>query len=138
MADFENREGYEAQDFSDQERARNWERQRIWDVEQRHNEEFATDFAPEPVWMARRHAETADEDGYSTSSSSQSGSRTWGWVALACSLLALFVWPVWLGGAAVVLGLIAFMRGARALGGWSILIGGIAILAFVVLIPYYA
>jgi hypothetical protein len=64
-------------------------------------------------------------------------SRTWGWSALVVSILSLFIMPVTFGSVGVVLGIIAFFRGNRVLGGWSIAISLISIFTALVLVPYY-
>lgn len=60
-----------------------------------------------------------------------------GWAGLAIAVLSWFVWPVVLGIAAAVLGFIAFRQGSRGLGTWSITLGLIAALSYLVLIPLY-
>jgi hypothetical protein len=66
------------------------------------------------------------------------GSRTVGYAGLLISLLSLFVWPVILGPAAVVLGIMAYRGGSRGLGTWSIGIGLLSFAAYFLLIPYYS
>ncbi|QHT60314.1 DUF4190 domain-containing protein [Paenibacillus lycopersici] len=60
-----------------------------------------------------------------------------GWAALVLAVLSWIVWPVVLGATAVVVGLIAFWQGARGLGVASITLGAIAVLAYLVLVPFY-
>jgi hypothetical protein len=64
-------------------------------------------------------------------------SKTLGYVALICAIASLFVLPALLGVSAVILGLFAFMRGTRALGTWSMVLGLISIAAYFFLVPYY-
>jgi hypothetical protein len=108
---------------------------------ERHEEEFAADFAPAPGMLSRRELHLPEEDRPHESGVSrteeESPSRTFGWTALTLAIISLFVMPVFLGISAIVLGIIAYMRGTRGLGAWSIVIGGISILSYVVLIPSY-
>lgn len=85
--------------------------------------EFSSDFAG--------HAR-----GYQTKTAG--GNKTLGWIALIFAIASLFYWPAVLGPAAAIIGVIAYIRGNRALGVWSVAIGLIALLAFLFLIPYYS
>lgn len=66
------------------------------------------------------------------------GSKTFGWIAIVLAIASLFYWPAVLGPAAAVVGVIAYLRGNRALGVWSVVLGLIAVAAAVFLIPYYS
>jgi hypothetical protein len=90
------------------------------------DEEYASELAdPNPqVSRATYNASTID--------------RTWGWIAIIVSVISLFYSPVILGSAGVILGLIAFFRGNRSLGGWSIAIGLVSVFSYLFLVPYYA
>jgi hypothetical protein len=66
------------------------------------------------------------------------GNKTMGWIAIIMAIVSLFYWPAVLGPAAAVFGVIAFMRGSRALGTWSVVLGLVAVLAFLFLVPYYS
>jgi len=63
---------------------------------------------------------------------------TFGWIAIILAVGSLFFWPAVLGPAAAVLGVIAYLRGNRALGLWSVALGLISVLAFLFLVPYYS
>lgn len=63
---------------------------------------------------------------------------TFGWIAIILAIGSLFFWPAVLGPAAAVLGVVAYLRGNRALGVWSIALGLISVLAFLFLVPYYS
>lgn len=107
----------------------------------RHDEEFAADFAAGPGMISRKELHQPEDDRpheYGVSRNEEERpSRTFGWTALTLAIISLFVLPVFLGVSAIVLGIIAYMRGTRALGAWSVIIGGISILSYVVLIPNY-
>ena len=57
---------------------------------------------------------------------------------LFLAIASLFVWSAVLGPAAVVLGFIAWARGSRTLGLWSIAIGVVSFFAYFVLVPFYS
>jgi hypothetical protein len=60
-----------------------------------------------------------------------------GWLALALSILSLFIWPVLLGAAGIIVGFIARRRGAETLGAWAIGIGIVAIIVRLFIMPFY-
>jgi len=66
------------------------------------------------------------------------GGRGIGWLALALSILSLFVMPVILGGAGIILGFVARRRGVTTLATWSIGIGVVSIILALFVIPFYA
>lgn len=96
-----------------------------------YKEEFAAEVA-EP-----RQTNDDKEDARSPFERDRAGenNRTFGGIALTIAILSLFVWPSLLGPSAVVLGFLAWNRGSRALGIWSVVIGLISFLAFVFLTP---
>lgn len=63
--------------------------------------------------------------------------RGLGYVALALSILALFVLPILFGAVGIVLGFIARRRGAEGLGSWAIGIGAVAIIVGVFILPFF-
>jgi hypothetical protein len=65
-------------------------------------------------------------------------SRTIGYTALIVALLSMFVWPGFLGPAAVILGFMAYIGGSRGLGAWSIAIGLLAFATYFFLVPFYS
>jgi hypothetical protein len=67
----------------------------------------------------------------------RSAARAVGWTALVLAVLSLFVWPVLLGGTAAVVGYVAFRQGSRGLGAWSITLGLIAAMVYLILVPIY-
>ncbi|PYI51742.1 hypothetical protein [Paenibacillus flagellatus] len=114
-----------------------------------YDEEYATEVAPpamlgganrnalnrtdaEPVQPVQQVA-TRSEEG----STVRTGGQTIGWIALALAIASLFVYPALMGGTAIVLGIIAYVQGSRSLGAWSVVIGGIALISYLVLVPYY-
>jgi hypothetical protein len=60
-----------------------------------------------------------------------------GWLALTLSIISLFVLPVLLGAAGIILGFIARRRGAEGLGAWAIGIGVVSIIVGVFILPFF-
>ncbi|MEX2462425.1 MAG: hypothetical protein WD469_14190 [Paenibacillaceae bacterium] len=90
------------------------------------DEEYATELA-EPM----KHDAQSDGDA-------EPISRIWGWSAMVVSILSLFIFPIIMGSAGSILGIIAVFKGTRMLGGWSIAIGLVSIFTALILVPYYA
>jgi hypothetical protein len=51
------------------------------------------------------------------------GGSALGWTALIFALLSLFIWPIWIGPTAAVLGYMAYRQGAGSVGLWAIILG---------------
>jgi hypothetical protein len=99
------------------------------------DEEFAGDLtAP----LEDRHIIQTDEFREDAEARAGAESAWLGWLALAAAIVSLFVWPSVLGPVAVVAGVIAFWRGSRALGIWSVVIGLVSLAAYFILVPYYS
>ncbi|WP_044894778.1 DUF4190 domain-containing protein [Bacillus alveayuensis] len=60
-----------------------------------------------------------------------------GWLALVFSIVSLFIMPVILGAAGIILGFIARRRGAETLGAWAIGIGVVSIIIAMFVLPFY-
>ncbi|ANB61573.1 hypothetical protein [Anoxybacteroides amylolyticum] len=88
-------------------------------------EETSAEIA-EPV---RRYDEREEREGANGSG--------WGWTALALSVLSLFIMPILLGAAGIIVGFIARRRGATMLGMWAIGIGIVSIIIKLFVIPFY-
>ncbi|QHS22777.1 DUF4190 domain-containing protein [Virgibacillus sp. MSP4-1] len=99
--------------------------------EQKREEEFAAETAISPnelddrTQMAERetHMEETAEAG-------------WGWAAIILSLLAFFMWPLVMGIAGIVVGVMAKRRGADTLGNIAIVAGIAAIVINLFLAPF--
>ncbi|MNI86122.1 hypothetical protein D3C73_1431850 [compost metagenome] len=50
----------------------------------------------------------------------------------------MFYWPAVLGPVAALFGVVAYIRGSRALGIWSVTLGLVSLLAFLYLVPYFS
>jgi hypothetical protein len=106
-------------------------------------EEFAEEAAPtlRPLTLPEEQR-PAGEDGAANEGGGAAGveaadGRAMGWFAFVLAVVSLFVWPVFLGPTAAVIGFFAYARGSRALGIWSIVIGGIAFVAALLLAPFF-
>lgn len=60
-----------------------------------------------------------------------------GYVALAISIISLFIFPVLLGIVGIIVGFIARRRGAQALGAWAIGIGVVSLLIGIFITPFF-
>jgi uncharacterized membrane protein YdbT with pleckstrin-like domain len=67
----------------------------------------------------------------------EAGGKGLGWLALAFSIVSLFIMPVILGATGIILGFIARRRGAEALGAWAIGIGVVSIIIAMFVLPFY-
>ncbi|GGB29186.1 hypothetical protein F3157_00180 [Virgibacillus dakarensis] len=63
-------------------------------------------------------------------------SSTYGWVALALSIVSFFWLPIILGGAGIIVGFIARSRGANTLGMTAIIAGAVSILISLFILPF--
>lgn len=95
-------------------------------------EEMGSDFAVgNPVSYVAR--EKTDDDV----KVKESGGTALGWVALVFAVVSWLLWPVLMGATSAVLGFMAYRQGARALGGWAIAIGLMAVILSLVIVPFY-
>lgn len=60
-----------------------------------------------------------------------------GFLALALSIISLFILPVILGAAGIIVGFIARRRGARGTGAWAIGIGVVSIILGIFIMPFF-
>lgn len=60
-----------------------------------------------------------------------------GTLAIALSILSLFVLPILFGAAGIVLGFVARSRGAAGLGAWAIGIGALSIIVGIFVLPFF-
>ncbi|ASS91930.1 MULTISPECIES: hypothetical protein [Aeribacillus] len=67
----------------------------------------------------------------------EAGGRNLGWLALALSIISLFVLPVLLGASGIIIGFIARRRGAENLGAWAIGIGIVSLLLGIFVLPFF-
>lgn len=60
-----------------------------------------------------------------------------GYLALALSIISLFVMPVLLGAAGIIVGFFARRRGAEGLGAWAIGIGAVSMIIGLFITPFF-
>lgn len=106
------------------------------------NEEMSADFAVgTPGAFNERDRVASQDHQYAAADDEGSDVRSGGyalaWVALVFAIASWFVWPVLLGATSAVLGFIAYRQGARGLGGWSMAIGLLAVIMYLVIVPFY-
>lgn len=93
-----------------------------------YREETAAEIAA-PVPTVRRRGNDLRE--------SAKGGTSMGVVALALSIISLFVWPILFGAVGIVLGFIARRKGAEGIGAWAIGIGAISIIIGIFILPFF-
>ncbi|MBR0602097.1 cell division protein CrgA [Bacillus safensis] len=95
-------------------------------------EETAAEIA-EPYQASRDREDRRGRDH----AGDDSGSKGIGYTALAIAIISLFVLPVLLGVAAIVVGYIARRKGEHALGAWSIGIGIVSVILGIFITPFF-
>ncbi|MFS0727580.1 DUF4190 domain-containing protein [Paenibacillus sp. 1P07SE] len=63
--------------------------------------------------------------------------RVIGWIALVFAIASWFMWPVLMGATSALLGWFAYRQGSKTLGTWAIVIGLVALAAYLALLPLY-
>jgi hypothetical protein len=94
-----------------------------------YREETAAEIAA-PMNVSRDFEHDAAED-------TTTSGRVLGYSALALSILSLFILPVIMGAAGIVLGFVARRRGAEMLGAWAIGIGAVSIIVGLFVLPFF-
>ncbi|WP_392391359.1 hypothetical protein [Neobacillus jeddahensis] len=95
----------------------------------KYREETAAEIAaPVPVMRRREQDEFRERTA---------GGTGMGTLAIALSILSLFVMPILFGAAGIVLGFVARRRGATGLGSWAIGIGAISIIVGIFILPFF-
>ncbi|MEH7236038.1 DUF308 domain-containing protein [Bacillus sp. JJ1562] len=99
-----------------------------------YNEETAAEVAA-PINYGTTNREANNNVGDNTQD--RAGGAGLGWLALALSIISLFVMPVLLGAAGIIIGFIARRRGATGLGAWAIGIGAVSIIVGIFILPFF-
>ncbi|WP_224768229.1 MULTISPECIES: DUF308 domain-containing protein [Bacillaceae] len=102
------------------------------DVSEDYKEETAAEIAA-PATLRR----DADYDRDEEKSDTAADGRRMGYLAIVLSVISLFVFPVILGAAGIIVGFIARRRGAEALGGWAIGIGIVSLILGIFILPFF-
>jgi hypothetical protein len=98
-----------------------------------HREETAAEIAaPAYLGKFRDHDDVRETEH----GEAQAGTGM-GFLALALSIISLFVMPILFGAAGIVLGFIARARGANTLGAWAIGIGVVSIVIGIFILPFF-
>ncbi|MFT4412649.1 DUF4190 domain-containing protein [Fredinandcohnia humi] len=98
-----------------------------------YNEETAAEVAG-PINYGPARRETNNGNG---TDGGVMGGTGLGWLALALSIISLFVMPVLMGAAGIIIGFIARRRGATRLGAWAIGIGVVSIIVGIFILPFF-
>ena len=107
----------------------------ITPLDQEIESDFETETAAEiaaPVNLRRDYAD-ADSNGDEV----VSRGKGIGFLALALSIISLFMLPVILGAAGIIVGFIARRRGANGLGAWAIGIGIVSLILGIFITPFF-
>jgi hypothetical protein len=113
--------------------------------EEDYYEETAAEVSPNVGVMGRdslfspENERITDEEKAEQLEDTKTGSqgRGMGGLALALSIISLFVLPVILGAAGIVIGFIARRRGARTLGAWAIGVGVASVVTALFIAPFF-
>nr|WP_251555050.1 hypothetical protein [Neobacillus muris] len=97
-----------------------------------YREEHAAEIAA-PVPVSRRIIQTGENNKQETNTAG-SGLGT---LAIALSVLSLFVMPILFGAAGIILGFVARRRGADTLGAWAIGLGAVSIIIGIFILPFF-
>lgn len=98
----------------------------------RHNEEYAAELTV-PRGAAERERTTQDE----RAQEQRAPATSLGYAAIFIAVLSLFLLPGLLGPVSAVVGFMAYVRGSRKLGIWSIVFGMISFVGFLTTITDY-
>lgn len=101
-----------------------------------YNEETAAEVAAPINYGTTKREASNQNQGNNTNDNVASGAGL-GWLALALSIISLFVMPVLLGAAGIIIGFIARRRGATGLGAWAIGIGAVSIIVGIFILPFF-
>lgn len=103
------------------------------EIETDYETEAAAEIAA-PVNAGRAY----DRDDAETDLGERAGEgRGIGYLALALSIISLFILPVILGAAGIIVGFIARRRGALGTGAWAIGIGAVSIILGIFIMPFF-
>lgn len=93
-------------------------------------EETAAEVAPQPYRTEKRDNGARDRDA-------DAAGRITGYIALALSIISLFMLPVLLGIAGIIVGYIARRQGAAGLGAWAMGIGAVSLVLGIFVAPFF-
>lgn len=101
--------------------------------------EFSTEVAPKLTdhHMRRKSSQRYGQFRSIEKEQEQQKMVATGWFALFLAVVSLFVWPAILGPSAVLFGIMSWIQGSHVLGIWSIVLGVLSFLAYLILVPLY-
>lgn len=97
------------------------------DIESARNEEYAAELTADDYDRSLEKDEIRDDAEINTA---------YGWIGIALSVIAFFMWPIIMGGAGIILGFVSRSRGADTLGNIAIAAGAIAIVITLFILPF--
>ncbi|WP_241156879.1 DUF308 domain-containing protein [Bacillus sp. FJAT-42376] len=103
------------------------------DKHREYKEETAAEVAP-PIGSYRKEEQYAD-DNHDRDGAAEG--RTTGYIAIALSIISLFLLPVILGAAGIIVGFVARRKGASTLGAWAIGIGAVSLILGLFVTPFF-
>lgn len=109
------------------EKAPNHGQERDRDIESRRNEEYAAEIT------ANDYNKDLNEEGLENEAETNTA---YGWIGIALSIIAFFMWPIIMGGAGIILGFVSRSRGADTLGNIAIVAGATAIVITLFILPF--
>jgi lipopolysaccharide export LptBFGC system permease protein LptF len=101
-----------------------------------YTEETAAEVVP-PFTPVRESHQTINTGTDTENNTGVMGGTGLGWLALALSIISLFVMPVLMGAAGIIIGFIARRRGATGIGTWAIGIGVVSIVLGIFILPFF-
>jgi hypothetical protein len=123
--------------FADSVSSRNDESQRRnSDPKSSNDSSYNEETSSELAGIAQFDRNDARDSGDDTNSENIAGT-TFGFSGLALSVLSLFIMPILLGAAGIILGVVARRRGANTLGAWAIGIGAVSIIVGIFIVPFF-
>lgn len=110
--------------------------------EAEYQEEFAAEAVPvrsDMTYPENERPRFADKDirNDNEETDEKEGGRATGVIALILSVLSLFIIPVLMGAAGIIVGFVARRQGARTLGNWAIGIGIVSIIISLFFAPFF-
>ncbi|WP_231889897.1 MULTISPECIES: DUF308 domain-containing protein [Bacillaceae] len=96
-----------------------------------YREESAAEIAP-PIGSYREEERVADDDRHGAVEG-----RSTGYIAIALSVISLFLLPVILGAVGIIVGFVARRKGAKTLGAWAIGIGAVSVILGLFVTPFF-
>ncbi|MCY8093411.1 DUF4190 domain-containing protein [Bacillus haynesii] len=98
------------------------------------NDEFLEETAAE---VAPTYRTDNGDNGEVRNDADAAGGRVTGYIALALSIISLFMLPVLLGIAGIIVGYIARRQGAAGLGAWAMGIGAVSLVLGIFITPFF-